>query len=426
MITAADMAMAAAPRPQALLTEARAVAFRERILLVVLFVTVLASSVAFIEPSPHDVLMGVLALTCIAAGVRIERKITMLIFLLLVWNIAGLISLLNVAGDIRAIQYSATSFYLAVAAILFACLFAQNTMPRLASMRTAYIASATVTALAGIAGYFHLFPGSNLFEVNGRALGTFKDPNVFGPFLIWPTLFMMTRMLAREISVRVLLVLGILLLGILLSFSRGAWINFGAAGAVNLALLFLTAPTPQVRLRLVGISAFGLCLLAGFLVVLLSFDSVREMFTARAQAFQYYDVGEGGRFKLQELALGALLDYPIGMGPFEFARIYGLQQHNVYLQAFMVYGWLGGVVYLLMLALTFLVGLRNAMVTTPWQPYLITAIAAFSGNVVEGGVIDTDHWRHYFLLLGMIWGLSVATMNLLQYRQAAPGLAVAG
>jgi len=66
------------------------------------------------------------------------------------------------------------------------------------------------------------------------------------------------------------------------------------------------------------------------------------------------------------------------------------------------------------------------MVTTPWQPYLITAIAAFSGNVVEGGVIDTDHWRHYFLLLGMIWGLSVATMNLLQYRQAAPGLAVAG
>jgi len=41
-------------------------------------------------------------------------------------------------------------------------------------------------------------------------------------------------------------------------------------------------------------------------------------------------------------------------------------------------------------------------------------------------VIDTDHWRHYFLLLGMVWGLSVATMNLLQYRQAAPGLAVAG
>jgi len=28
-------------------------------------------------------------------------------------------------------------------------------------------------------------------------------------------------------------------------------------------------------------------------------------------------------------------------------------------------------------------------------------------------VIDTDHWRHFFLLLGMIWGLAAAT-----FRQA--------
>ncbi len=421
MITARDMAIAPAP-PMPL--PVPVVSFRERILLMVLFVTVLTSSVAFIEPSPHDALMGLLAGTCLVAGVRFERRTALLIMLLLTWNVAGLISLLNVASDGKAIQYSATSFYLAVAAIIFACLFAQNTMPRLASMRTAYIASATITALAGIAGYFHIFPGSDLFQVNGRALGTFKDPNVFGPFLIWPTLIMMTRMLLREISARALIILATLLLGILLSFSRGAWINFGAAGAVTLALLFMTAPTPQVRLRLVGVSVFGLCAFAGFLVLLLSFNSVQEMFAARAHV-QSYDVGEGGRFQLQELALRALLEYPIGMGPFEFARVYGLQQHNVYLQAFMVYGWLGGVVYLLMLAVTLMVGFRNVMVTTPWQPYLITAIAAFTGNVVEGAVIDTDHWRHFFLLLGIVWGLSAATMNLAQYRQLSPRLAVA-
>ena len=53
----------------------RATPLAERILLLTLFVTVLASSVAFIEPSPHDGLMGVLALACLTAGVRFPRML---------------------------------------------------------------------------------------------------------------------------------------------------------------------------------------------------------------------------------------------------------------------------------------------------------------------------------------------------------------
>ena len=53
---------------------------------------------------------------------------------------------------------------------------------------------------------------------------------------------------------------------------------------------------------------------------------------------------------------------------------------------------------------------------TPWQPYVITAFAAFVGEVAEGAVIDTDHWRHFFLLLGMVWGLYTATLR--QVRSA--------
>ena len=29
-------------------------------------------------------------------------------------------------------------------------------------------------------------------------------------------------------------------------------------------------------------------------------------------------------------------------------------------------------------------------------------------------IIDTDHWRHFFLLLGLIWGLTAASINLLR------------
>jgi len=50
-------------------------------------------------------------------------------------------------------------------------------------------------------------------------------------------------------------------------------------------------------------------------------------------------------------------------------------------------------------------------VITPWQPYLITAVAAFAGEMAEGVVIDTDHWRHFYLLLGMVWGLAAATLR---------------
>ena len=158
-------------------------------------------------------------------------------------------------------------------------------------------------------------------------------------------------------------------------------------------------------------SAIGIATLAAFIVVLLSFDSISSMFQERAQLIQDYDVGSGGRFNLQELALSELFRSPNGMGPFEFSRVYGLQQHNVYLQAFLVYGWAGGMAYLTLLAATVWTALRSVFVRTPWQPYLICAFGAFAGEVIEGFVIDTDHWRHFFLLLGMIWGLAGATYN---------------
>jgi hypothetical protein len=423
LITAADMApslapsLAFAPTPAAPL---RAVTLSERILLMVLFVTVLASSVAFIEPSPHDGLMGLLLVVSLIAGVRFDRLLALPLLLLLVWNFGGMLSLLNVPAEEKAIQYTATSVYLAVAALLFACLLARNTMTRLVVMRTAYVTTATVISLAGIAGYFNAFPHAHdLFATFDRALGAFKDPNVFGPFLIWPALIVIERMLTRHIGIRDLTIVGILLLGLLLSFSRGAWFHFAVSCAVTVALTMLTAPTLRERFRIFGLSAASVGALAAAVVVLLSFPSIGKMFAERAQLIQYYDVGEGGRFELQRLALSVVLSMFNGMGPFEFARVYGLQQHNVYLQAFIVYGWIGGMAYIVLLLATLWIAMRTVLVRTPWQPYLIAAFSAFVGEVLEGFVIDTDHWRHFYLLLGMIWGLAAATLNQRQGPSAA-------
>jgi len=382
---------------------------RERILLCVLFVTVLASSVAIVEPSPHDGLMALLALAALISGVRFNRTLLVPFVLLLLWNLGGLWALFRVIGEEKTIQYAGTSVYLAVAAMVFAALFAQNTMPRLTTMRVAYVAAAVAASLLGIAGYFNIAGTGELLAPGGRALALFKDPNVYSPFLIWPALFTLDRMVARRIHTTDVVVAGILLFGLLLSFSRGAWFHFAVSCLVMIALAFLTAPTNRERLRVLTLSAVALGLLAAFVVFLLSFSSISTMFTERAQLIQSYDVGSGGRFQLQELAIGSVLNFPGGMGPFEFSRVNGLQQHNVYLQAFLVYGWGGAMAYILLLLSTVLIGLRAVFVRTPWQPYLITAIAAFIGEMAEGFVIDTDHWRHFFLLLGMVWGLTAAT-----------------
>lgn len=394
-----------APVPAAMVAS-----LRERLLLVVLFVTVLTSSVAFIEPSPHDALIPVLALAALIAGVHVGRKIATLFLLLLIWNIGGMLSLLNVVEQEKTIQYAATSIYLAVAAVLWACLLAENTMARLATLRTAYVLTAVFAALAGIAGYFYLFPGADdILTMGDRARGLFKDPNVYAPFLIWPALVLLQRILTERMTLGALAAAGTIMFALLLAFSRGAWFHFALSCAVMISLALLTAPTPNKRLRIFVLSAVAIGVLAVVVAILLSLPAIRTMFLERAQLVQSYDVGQGGRFRLQELALSEVLRFPNGMGPFEFARTHDLQQHNVYLQAFLVYGWVGAMAYIVLLVSTLMVGLRAAFARTPWQLYVIAALATFVGEVAEGFVIDTDHWRHFFLILGMIWGLAAAT-----------------
>ena len=415
MITAGEMAprgpAAFAPSP-AYAPAARPLAvtpFRERLLIAVLFIAVLSSCVAFIEPSPHDALMGVLAIVALAAGVRFHRILLVPFVLLLIWNFFGLLTLLNVPDQKETVQYAATSVYLAVAALIFALVVADKTMPRMKALETAYVIAAIISAIAGTIGYFRLFPGAGMFTLYDRAMGMFKDPNVYGPFLILPLLILMQRMVARRIHFTDLACAGVILFGLLLSFSRGAWFNFAVGIAVVIALDFLSAPSVKARMRIISLGAASVAGMLVLVVILVSTTSLGSMFAQRAQLIQSYDVGTGGRFVLQELAIGSVLEFPNGMGPFEFSRVYGLQQHNVYLQSFLVYGWGGGFAYVLLVLTTTWVAFAGAIKRTPWQGYAIAAAGTWLGVVLEGFIIDTDHWRSFFLVLGLVWGLTAAT-----------------
>ena len=408
-------------------------ALGKRLLNVILFVTLALSSIAFIEPSPHDLMMIVLLGGCVAARVPFDRKLVPLLILLIVWLIGGLLSLTQVPDQRNTLQYDGTSIYLAIAAMLFACMFCDGDMARLKILRRGYLVAALVATAAGYAGFFHVVPHYQIFLDNARVSATFKDPNVFGPFLIFPLLLLIIGLMTRGLRIGSLILAMALLGGLFLSFSRGAWMHFAVSALVAVTLLFaVSEPRMRTRIVLLGIAAT----VAAALVVaaLISIGSVHDLFLERAKAIQPYDIGPGGRFWEQRLALGQILEHPNGMGPFEFSRIFGTQQHDVYMQGFLVYGWLGGAAYATLVLVTLIVGIRSAIIATPWQPYLIAAYAAFVGEAFEGFIVDTDHWRHFFLLLGLIWGLTAATINASRRRSglrdssapvAAPAVAYA-
>ncbi len=404
---AALTAGAAAPRARA--------SAAQRLLNAGLFIAVLTSSIAFIEPSPHDAMMFVLLALCVGARVTFDRKLIPLLLLLLVWLLGGAMSLIQVGDQRQAIQYVATSFYLALAALIFACLFADGDTTRLRVLRRGYILAALIATAAGYIGFFHLLPGSGIFLSNDRVSATFKDPNVYGPFLIFPLLLLIAEM-TRKVKLLDLVVAALLFGGLLLSFSRGAWIHFALSAVVALVLLLATAPDGRTRGRILILGALAAFAIVLFVAALMSIDAVHDMFVERAKAIQPYDVGPGGRFWEQSQALGAILEHPNGMGPFEFARVFGVQQHNVYMQGFLVYGWLGGAAYLTIVAVTLVIGLSAIRTATPWQSYLVIACATFAGEAFEGFIVDTDHWRHFFLVLGLIWGLTIATLNVRRRR----------
>ena len=44
----------------------------------------------------------------------------------------------------------------------------------------------------------------------------------------------------------------------------------------------------------------------------------------------------------------------------------------------------------------------------PGSATYLAIFSAFLGTVGESFIIDTDHWRHFWMMLGVMWGMFVA------------------
>ena len=384
-------------------------------------VMVFCGSIAIVEPSPYD-FVSVLAIGLwLVGGFALHPVALFFSALILLYNLGGFISLVPHLDEELPTMFMLQSLYLAVTAVFFVLFFGEDTTRRAQIGLKAFALSTVFAACCGIVGYFFPDGIGALFTLNGRASGTFKDPNVLGSYLVMGALFFLQNLLNGHTKRPLLTTaaLAVVTAGIFLSFSRGSWLAFLVATLLLVGLTIATAPTPAYRRRATAISAGAAFIGTAVVGTLLAIPDIREFFLLRFALTQDYDEGETGRFGNQLRSLGMLLDRLNGFGPLRFRLTFGLDPHNSYINAFASYGWFGATAFFLLVGLTMFIGFRLAIVASPYRRLAQVYWPALFVFLLQGLQIDIDHWRHVYLMLGAVWGLEVARQRWLARQPAA-------
>lgn len=379
---------------------------------VLLWLMGFASGFVFIEPGPYELVAPLAIFLFAVTGFSLRPQVAPLVLLLILLDIGYAVAVVPVADDGKAVTWVYISAFMAATAVFYAGALGHDIEFRARRLLQGYIAAALVASLVAIAAYFNLLGSlSDLFLLYGRARGTFNDPNVLGAFLVLPAVVLFQRGLngrpAELVGSAVQLM--ILLVGLFLTFSRGAWGQLALSGLVLMAVGFATTRSQSRRVRILLVALFGAVAILLLVVALVSIPQVADIFSERVTLDQSYDLGHFGRFGRYILGAELGLDRPFGIGPLQFWRYFGEDPHNSFLNAFMSGGWLSGFALLAITAVTLINATRFLRVETPWQATYHVFYAAYVGVVAESAIIDADHWRHYFLILGALWGMMAAS-----------------
>lgn len=348
-------------------------------------------SITLVEPAPYDLLFPLLfALSIYYSYTTFNTSIIFPLILLLLFVESNLFSFFAVKDPARYVSYTLITFYMIASWLCFAGIASRFKGPVIETIFKGYVFSAVLSALMGIAAYYDILPFSDLFLMDGRVKGLFKDPNVYGPFLIPPAIYLLFKIENCQTSrIRTLfLIAGFALLsvGVLLSFSRAAWGHF----VLTLLVYFLFYKSkPKKRLRLL---AFLLLFSVPTLLYFVTSPDVAGLFQERF-GYQKYD---DTRFSKQLEALQIALEHPLGIGAGQSEEIFDHATHSLYVRIFSENGIIGALSFFLFFLSALLQSLRNMKRHKGIERGLFAVIlASLIGIAFNSFFIDTIHWRHF-------------------------------
>jgi O-antigen ligase len=354
-----------------------------------------------IEPAPSDGVFAIVMAVGLVTGRFDISRVPLTVFALVGSLIAlNLISAVEALDPAVAGRYFAITLYLGVFSIWLTGYLRSERRARLVVV--AYVVGAVLVAVPSTLALFAPVPGGELLlTVDGlRAQGLFKDPNVFGPFLIPPALFLLEelmrpRLLRFRTSTKALMFLA-LVLGVLFSYSRAAWANLVIAIGVMLVVMALRRGGGRRAAMILVLVTFA----AGAAVATIAVTGSLGFLQERA-SLQSYDVQ---RFGAQRTGVELAERYPFGIGPGQFDVVSPVSTHSMYVRVLAEQGVLGLFTVLALILVTLVLAARNAVLGRDTFGIGSAALLGiWVGIVVNSFVVDTLHWRHLWVVAAMVW-----------------------
>jgi len=351
------------------------------------------------QPAPTDVVFAVLMMVAFATGRFSLRRLTPGAVLLAGAFLAfNFVSMIDVVDTVRAVQFLGITIYVLIFALWLASAVTESSIAR--RITRWYVIGAAGSAFLSSLALIVPFPGHDLFTRIGRAEGLFKDPNVFGPFLVPAALIVLEeiltpRLLSWRRSTKVIVFL-LLTLGVLFSYSRAAWLNLAAGLAVMVVVFSFRRGAGKQAARAVALVLVA-CVALGAAV---SFTGSLSFLEQRAKVQSY----DNSRFGAQSESIKWAERHPFGIGPGQFERYAHISTHSMYARALAEEGLPGLLSLLALLVATLYWAGRNAILGR--DTYGIGSAAllgAWVGALLNGFFVDTLHWRHLWLLAALVW-----------------------
>jgi O-antigen ligase len=365
-----------------------------------------------VEPAPSDLLFLVLFIAVLyKRGIQFPLDLNpVLSTAWLIFIVMSALSLLRAEEPTRAIFFYSVTMYLVVTWYVVVTLLANYGQAMWELVLRAFLAAAAIAAAIGLGSHF--FPELQeylyLRPYGQRATGTFKDPNVYSPFLCAGLVLLINLLVTRRwrFSLTALLAVGLLCLytaEFVGALSRGAFVSIAVSLAVYFSLELFVVRRRSRLLRFSVLICVGTLMILPVVSIYLDATGLKDLLTQRIGAQEY----DAERFGVQALVLSILNWAPLGIGPGQSEVLLPTAPHNLYLLVLLENGIFAAFAFYTFLAVTLGICFRNALRRrSAFQDVYICCTAILAGMLVNSLVIDSLHWRHFFLFLAIPIGLA--------------------